>query len=568
MAQKTCLCTIGLFVLVLGIVPFCKADHATFALDNNAWDGNANLGVYPPSSGALIDYEIYVRIEDDENDGYESQGLTLFVADILTNTGIQQPLLTMSPTTEDYPYTIIDDLWTAGKTPAAVGGFGMGFIYVDGDQWDDDVVGAGATMPINWIADTSNAPGTTPFALSGIGIGTPGIDTYDSGGNLFPPFGTARSEWYLLRGQTIVPDAPGDYVVDLAVPSFNVIRNSADLNNDVTNGIAQYFPQRDITTTGFTFSVTPEPAFASAVLLATGLLVRRRRIRKNDRSHRQRNGIPRSLLCALIAAGVLASPSLLRADQVTIALDNNAWAGNPNLGTYPPSSGATIDYELFVQIEDTELDGYDSQGLINLDVQILSNTNIQQPLVEASPTTLEYSYTILDPTWTGGPMPVALDGFGLSALDPGVNNVPGNVLGVTIAAPLTWLPDSSPAAGITPRALAGVGIGTPGVGTFDTGGNAFPFYGTARSEWYLVRGQTIVPDAPGQYEITPNVIAYGVIGLGYDLNDVASGYIDEPGRQHSLTEVGYSFTVTPEPATACVLLLAAAGLLHCRRRMV
>lgn len=261
-------------ILALISVSVIHADEVSFVLENNAWDGNANLGVYPPSSGALIDYEMYISVEDTDGFGYASQGLAGFAIDILTNTGVVQPLLGFSPTSEESYATIESDLWSGGKAPIAIGGFGISSNFSHGIQSGDDVFGAGALMALVWDADTSSAPGDTPRALAGVGIGSPDEHLFDSGGNTFPYYGTARSNWYLLRGQTVVPDAPGLYTVDLSVQSAILISPDVDLNSDVTDGYV--IPSPTPLAQGFSFQVTPEPATISLLLLAGAAAVRRR----------------------------------------------------------------------------------------------------------------------------------------------------------------------------------------------------------------------------------------------------------------------------------------------------
>jgi hypothetical protein len=260
-------------VLSAGVIfVTARADEVRFLLDNNAWAGNPNLSIYAPSSGAAIDYEIYVEIGDVDFDGPDTQGLVGFSGDLLSNTGLMLPTLAFSPTNLDLPATIDDPLWSGPGT--WVGGFGLGFVTSLGTPIGDDRIGIGAfggvTPPI----------GSFPELLTNIGFGAPNDPgRTDSGGNPFPYYGTARDKWYLMRGQVSVPDMPGTYTVEYVPPPniTNMIRLNIDLNDDLTEG---WIESATLTGTvvgdSFSFTVMPEPA-AVAVLLAFGAFVARRR---------------------------------------------------------------------------------------------------------------------------------------------------------------------------------------------------------------------------------------------------------------------------------------------------
>lgn len=241
------------------------ADEVQFAIENNAWDGNPNLGTYAPASGALIDFELFISIEDVESDGPDSQGLAGFSGDLLTNTGIVQPVLDFSPTNLNtaYLYFITDPHFARFSHLPPQLGFGMGFASDQGNNQAQtgDVLGAGAFMPLDWDADYHTAAGLQPYSLSGIGFGVPS-EAVDSGGNAFyPAYGDIRARWYLLRGQISVPGAPGDYLVDFAPNAVNLIRAGLDLRQDITAGyVEDAFVTHTVTHTGFSFRVVPEPA--------------------------------------------------------------------------------------------------------------------------------------------------------------------------------------------------------------------------------------------------------------------------------------------------------------------
>lgn len=268
--RSTTLCIVTAAAL-RGLCPaLAQADEVRLRLHNNAWAGNPNLGGYPASSGAVIDYEVFVEIADVDGDGPDTQGLHGFSFDLLTDTGLALPALAFSPTNLDLPATIDDPLWSGPGT--WVGGFGLGFITALGTPSGDDIIGPGA------FGDITPTLGSFPELLTDIGYGAPDDPgRTDSGGNPFPFLGTARDKWYLMRGQVSVPDSPGLYSVSLDPVEANVIRLDIDLNDDITTGWIE-----SATLTGsligdsFTFTVIPEPALMG-IMLAVGSLVSRRR---------------------------------------------------------------------------------------------------------------------------------------------------------------------------------------------------------------------------------------------------------------------------------------------------
>lgn len=258
------------FVLVAGL-PRAAADLVQFRLENNA------AVSYPMSSGALINYELYVEIIDDDADGPDSQGLASYHGDLLTNTGAA-PTIAHSYTSTAGVYGVLDPLWTSAMDSVQRGGFGMGFLSSLGTVSGDDIISAGAFMDTVWDADVGGQAGNQPAALAGIGFGTPGT-AVDSGGNPFSPsLGAPREKWYLLAGTVAVPDAPGVYTVEWDDEGASLIRIAADLSSDVTTGYIE-----TATVTGsragdsFSFTVVPEPATLSALLVAGAALTTRRR---------------------------------------------------------------------------------------------------------------------------------------------------------------------------------------------------------------------------------------------------------------------------------------------------
>lgn len=262
---------VGIFLLSVAGV---RADEVGFRFD-------ADLSGMPPGGfigGESIPYSVFVTIGDTEGDGYDSQGLQGFTFDILSNTEIMQPALDFAPTSTLYSYiTITDNVWSTGKTPTLVGGFGMGFLAETGNNTTSigDVLGPGSAIGLSWDADVDNNAGNglQPMSLNGIGIGAP--PGTDIGGNQVPPAG-ARDQWYLMQGQINVPMTPGLYTVMLDPQGAGVIMPTADLNTDLNAG---WVLTSGLLLTGdsFEFMVAPEPATLSFLLLAGAAFAWRRR---------------------------------------------------------------------------------------------------------------------------------------------------------------------------------------------------------------------------------------------------------------------------------------------------
>lgn len=164
----------------------------------------------------------------------------------------------------------------------------MGFFTNLGTTVGDDVFGIGFFGTLEWDADVdSSTAGNQPYSLAGVGIGSP-LTAVDSGGNPLSGFlygGSARDKWYLVAASIAVPAAPGTYTVSWQPGEGGFIRGdhspfgAVDLNNDILNGYIESVTWTSTRHGGsFSFTVTPEPATISAVLLAAaGLVARRRR---------------------------------------------------------------------------------------------------------------------------------------------------------------------------------------------------------------------------------------------------------------------------------------------------
>jgi hypothetical protein len=264
------------FVLVT-VVPQAAGDEIRFEFDSNS------LGSYAPNSGATIAFELFVSISDADGDGPDSQGLAGFQGDLLTDVGAA-PTRAFAAISENASrdYFITDPLWNStGPVPIQFGGFGMGFVSDLGTTSGDDAIGIGAFMPLVWDADGHPAAGLQPYALANVGFGTPQT-AVDSGGNPFDPaYGDARAKWYLLAGAVAVPDAPGTYTVSWAPGHYsnNVIRRgtSIELIVDRTDHIESATIANTVVGGSFSFTVLPEPAALSVLLLAGAALATRRR---------------------------------------------------------------------------------------------------------------------------------------------------------------------------------------------------------------------------------------------------------------------------------------------------
>lgn len=269
---------------VFGMVTAASADIVAFDFATDS------AGTYLPGGGhAPINFEMYVTITDNNGNGFDTQGLQGWEGNLLADTG--SPVMNLGGAlTQDggnyasYP-TITSPLYNAMAKP---GGFGMGFFTNLGTTIGDDVFGIGFFGPLEWDADANTMTGgNQPYALAGVGHGSP-TTAVDSGGNPFTGFsygGVARDRWYLISGTISVPAAAGTYTVEWQPGETNMIRGDnspfgpVDLNSDILNGYVESATWTSTRVGGsFSFTVTPEPATMSALLLAgAGLVMRRRR---------------------------------------------------------------------------------------------------------------------------------------------------------------------------------------------------------------------------------------------------------------------------------------------------
>jgi hypothetical protein len=173
--------------------------------------------------------------------------------------------------------TITDPAWSGPGAAQFVGGWGFGFFTSLGTSAGDDVVGQSAFPPLEWDADVDNnsANGLNPYTLHGIGIGSPpGIDI---GGHEVPSEAMgARDHWYIFYGQITAPDTPGIYTVEIDPRTSRLIRSDRDLHVDITDGYGAAAAPGTVIGESFSFTVTPEPALGSAILMIAAAAVRRR----------------------------------------------------------------------------------------------------------------------------------------------------------------------------------------------------------------------------------------------------------------------------------------------------
>jgi hypothetical protein len=272
MRQATVAVVARLALALTALTSVSRADQVHYRFDL----GGVSSPVVPP--GGSFPYEVYYEIEDVELDGYDSQGAGSLAASIFTNTGVRQPRPDFSPTSENDPsVTILDPVWAGAGTAQFVGGWGFGFVVDRGTQGGDDILDVGAFGSVVWDADVDNNPanGLNPYMLHGVGIGSPpGIDV---GGHEVPSeMMGARDHWYVFYGQIAAPDTPGTYTVEVRPATLRLIRPDRDLHMDVTSGYGMSADWGIFFGETFAFTVTPEPAIGSALLLFAAAAVRRR----------------------------------------------------------------------------------------------------------------------------------------------------------------------------------------------------------------------------------------------------------------------------------------------------
>lgn len=219
--------------LALSTCLAARADLIKLGIDADLGDA---LGIGPGgipafAGGETIPIEVYAVIYDTEGDGYDSQGLAGAVWNLASDTGIMQNQFRPAATYDDKRARVNNEVWldTAGRA-YFVGGFGFQMYDGGNTQSPGDVAGAGIFMGLLWHADVSDADGLQPFALNGVGFGSP--PGTDVGGRQVGD----RRLWYLMKSAINVPLDEGVYHVLVGPSSVLLIRPDVNLSADVPGG--------------------------------------------------------------------------------------------------------------------------------------------------------------------------------------------------------------------------------------------------------------------------------------------------------------------------------------------
>lgn len=268
--------------------------------------------VQGPNGNDQLDYRVGVILSEGDN-----QGLHLLGYDVLTDTGVTQPLLQLADGEFD-GFDVSGDLWGSFKGVPFFNG-GWGFNNADlptgGSQVDDDVLGAGSSWGLQWDADVNDNPadGYQPAKRPGVGQGV--FTGWNGDGGPFDddstwPPGDFDGQvirdglWVLQTGTILIEDeagnpiAPGSYRVDWNILTASVIRPEANLLEDAPSGAITRQLNSDLGDLFFnshaTFDVVlggqggarivnlnitndiPEPATMSLLALGSVALLRRR----------------------------------------------------------------------------------------------------------------------------------------------------------------------------------------------------------------------------------------------------------------------------------------------------
>jgi hypothetical protein len=267
----------------------------------------APVGVEP---GSIITYEIAVAVDPDAGHALGNMGLALIVFDV-TKCGSWDGISTLtevtpaesgynqtSPTGIGPLKTIMDYQYVnSGSSlyPGYNGGWGFDNAGLPSGgnvtSSPGDVKGAGSSVPLSWIADTTPAyPGNQNKARLGVGIGDYYFGDDDpvlSG--LKGGFGQeitnqaniveGDGHWIMFRGtmDTSAWLTGMNYGWDVTPKNGAVFTPTLDYNVDQGAGFRIAVYEQDMDGDSFEFFLVPEPASLGLLLVGGLALIRRRR---------------------------------------------------------------------------------------------------------------------------------------------------------------------------------------------------------------------------------------------------------------------------------------------------
>ena len=267
--------------------------------------------------GSIITYEIAVAVDPAAAHPQGNKGLATIVFDVLdqyaTAGSYEMPYITAAESgyqvTAPPPHyhigpvrDVTDPMYAeylgSGYPGSYNGGWGFdnSGLPIGGEVTTSpgDLLGAGAMTPLTWYADVNmHFPGVQPHARLGVGIGT---YTFPGGyygdpvcGGLQGGFGQDISNisnpipgdghWLMFRStiDTSGWAAGADYGWNIIPTDGAVYSATFNYNVDIGGGFRIDVDAADMTADSFAFTLIPEPAGASLLLLAVAALVRRRR---------------------------------------------------------------------------------------------------------------------------------------------------------------------------------------------------------------------------------------------------------------------------------------------------
>lgn len=151
------------------------------------------------------------------------------------------------------------------------------------------VIAAGITAPLTWVADVNDFAGLQPKARLGVGIGAYTFPTDDPNiGGLQGGFGSDFSNlaapvqgdgaWVFMTGTIdTIGWVKQTYNFTVTPTAGAVFDGALDYANDFGSGFRVEVPTNDMTGTSFSFTLIPEPATLGLLLIGGLTLIRRRR---------------------------------------------------------------------------------------------------------------------------------------------------------------------------------------------------------------------------------------------------------------------------------------------------